>query len=99
MHDDRSKELEINSSKLPNQVNRRTIETPSEQLFENISIGAGSELLAIPEVARLLNASVSTVRRLQERRLLAFVKVARGIRFERAAITSFLKKNRVEPIE
>lgn len=99
MHIEPSKEPAINSSKLLKGVNQHTIEAPSEQLFENTPIGSGSELLTIPEVARLLKASVSTVRRLQERRLLAFVKVARGIRFERTAITAYLKKNRVEPIE
>lgn len=99
MHRDTHKGAAKISSHLPNFANLHTMEATSELLFENTSIGSGSELLTIPEVARLLKASVSTVRRLQERRLLAFVKVARGVRFERAAITAYLKKNRVEPIE
>ena len=99
MHDSQRNNASNNSPKLPKFANTSTIGSTSEPLFENTSIGSGSELLTIPEVARLLKASVSTVRRLQERRLLAFVKVGRGIRFERAAITSYLKQNRVEPIE
>lgn len=57
------------------------------------------ELLIIAEAAELLRISVSSVRRLQQRRLIPFFKVGGGIRFARSDIVSYLEKSRVKSID
>jgi excisionase family DNA binding protein len=57
------------------------------------------ELLTIPEVAELLKISVVTVRRIQERRLIPFIKVGGSVRFAKGDITAYLEKRRVESID
>lgn len=57
------------------------------------------ELLTVTEVAKLLKISVLTVRRLQQRRLIHFVKVGGSVRFVKSDIVSYLEKNRIEPID
>ena len=56
------------------------------------------ELLTVPEVAKLLNISDSTVRRLQDSRHIPFFKVGGCVRFAKADVMSYLQKRRVEPI-
>lgn len=57
------------------------------------------ELLKLPEVAELFRVSESTVRRLVDRRMLPFFKVARSLRFARADIDEFLTNGRIESIK
>jgi excisionase family DNA binding protein len=49
-------------------------------------------------VAEFLKISKSTVRRLQQRRLIPFFKVGGGIRFTKNDLVSYLEKQRVETI-
>jgi excisionase family DNA binding protein len=56
------------------------------------------ELLTIAEVARVLKLSMSSVRRLQQRRLIPFFKVGGSVRFDKNDIASYLKKARVDII-
>lgn len=51
-------------------------------------------LLRQREVARLLNISPATVKRLRDQKQLPYVLVGSGVRYERAAIESFLAGNR-----
>lgn len=57
------------------------------------------QLLNVRQTAKLLGISATGVRRLQERRLLAFMKVGSGIRFAMRDIISYLEKQRVETID
>ncbi|MEH2480604.1 excisionase family DNA binding protein [Nitrobacteraceae bacterium AZCC 2146] len=56
------------------------------------------ELLTIAEVAEFLKISESTVRRLQQRRLIPFFKVGGSVRFVKSDLVSYLEKQRVETI-
>jgi excisionase family DNA binding protein len=56
------------------------------------------ELLTTAEVARLLNISVSSVRRLQSARALPYVKVGGSVRFTKSDISSYLARTRVREI-
>lgn len=56
------------------------------------------QLLTLADVARSLNISQISVRRLQQRRRIGFHKVGGSIRFTKNDIESFLAKTRVETI-
>jgi excisionase family DNA binding protein len=56
-------------------------------------------LLTIPEVAELLRISVPSVRRLQQRRQLPFIKVGGRIRFAKSDIALYVAKRRVRSID
>jgi len=87
-----------------NQVNDRMTEpagyTPAlyRSLTETPTDCPVLALLTVDEVALLLKVSVPTVRRLLEQRALPFIKVGGSIRFAPHDLTSYLAKNRVEPI-
>jgi excisionase family DNA binding protein len=66
--------------------------------FDNESRGGLPRLLTIPEVAELLHISASSVRRIQERRLVPFIKVGGSVRFAENDILSYLDKQRIEAI-
>jgi excisionase family DNA binding protein len=55
-----------------------------------------TSLLRQREVARFLNRSCATVKRLRDRKELPFVWVGGAVRFERAAIENFLNRQRKE---
>jgi excisionase family DNA binding protein len=57
------------------------------------------ELLTVSEVAEFLKLSVPTVRRLQQQRRIAFVKVGGRVRFTRSDIAAYLQKRRVSSID
>ena len=57
------------------------------------------ELLTVTEVARLLKISVPSVRRLQQRWLIPFLKVGGSVRFTRGDIVSYLDKQRVKAVD
>jgi len=57
------------------------------------------ELLTAADVARLLKISVSSVRRLQWRRQLPFVKVGGHVRYTRSDVVEYLASRRVEAID
>jgi excisionase family DNA binding protein len=57
------------------------------------------ELLTIPEVAEFLKLSIPTVRRLQQQRYIAFVKVGGSIRFTKGDIMSYVEKRRVSSVD
>jgi excisionase family DNA binding protein len=61
--------------------------------------GPAIELLTIAEVAELLKVSVSSVRRLQQRRQIPFIKVGGSVRITKSDLMSFLEKGRVEIID
>jgi excisionase family DNA binding protein len=65
----------------------------------SIERGPTAELLTIPQVAELLKVSVATVRRLQQRRRIAFHKVSGCVRFKRSDVTSYLDTRRVSAID
>ena len=56
-------------------------------------------LLTVAQLAKFLNISVSSVRRLQQGRHIPFLKVAGSIRFAMSDVLSYLAKARVEPID
>lgn len=56
------------------------------------------ELLTIAEVAGLLKVSISTVRRLQERRRIPFTKIGGSVRFIRSDVAAYVERGRVEAI-
>jgi excisionase family DNA binding protein len=70
-------------------------------LFDNImSIDSSPmELLTIAEVAEFLKLSAPTVRRLQQQRRIAFVKVGGRVRFTRSDIMAYLESRRVSSID
>jgi len=53
------------------------------------------ELLTVKEVAKLLQLSVSSVRDLQARRQISFIKVGGALRFEKRDILEYLKRRKV----
>jgi excisionase family DNA binding protein len=63
-----------------------------------VDTNSAIELLTIPEVAKYLKVSVSTVRRLQDRRQLPFIKVGGSVRFTKSDIVAYLETLRVESI-
>jgi excisionase family DNA binding protein len=56
------------------------------------------QLLTGEQVAVLLKATPRFVRRLVAERRIAYVKVGRLVRFQEAAVTDFIARNRVVPI-
>lgn len=57
------------------------------------------ELLTIAEVAEFLKLSIPTIRRLQQQRHIAFVKVGGRIRFTKSDIMSYMEKRRVNSVD
>jgi excisionase family DNA binding protein len=57
------------------------------------------ELWTIAEVAKFLKLSIPTVRRLQQQRHIAFVKIGGRIRFTKSDIMSYLKTRRVSSVD
>lgn len=57
------------------------------------------DLYTAVEVAKLLKVCLATVRRLQQRRELPFVKLGDSVRFSKGDILSFLEKNRVDALD
>lgn len=57
------------------------------------------DLLTVSEVAALLKISIPSVRRLQQRRQIPFVKVGGSVRFNTADIAAYLDKRRVSAID
>lgn len=70
-------------------------------VFDNSSVGSSQtrELLTAADVADLFNFSITSVRRLQQRRQLPFLKIGGTVRFLRSDIVQYLQKRRVEPID
>lgn len=60
---------------------------------------ADVELLTTTEVAELLRISTSSVRRLQQRRRIPFLKVGGSIRFAKHDIISYLARQRTETVD
>lgn len=56
------------------------------------------ELLTIAEVAKLFKISKSGARRLQQRRLIPFVKIGGSIRFIKSDLVTYMERERVEII-
>jgi excisionase family DNA binding protein len=56
------------------------------------------ELLTVAEAAISLKISVTSVRRLQQRRLVPFIKVGGSVRFARSDLRAYVAKQRVESI-
>ena len=57
-----------------------------------------AELFTVPEAARFLRVSVSSMRRLQQGRRLPFVKIGGCIRFSRSDLAAYVQRCRVESI-
>ena len=57
------------------------------------------ELLTIPETATFLKISATSVRRLQQKRHLTFIKVGGSVRFSKSDLLSYLEKRRVGSID
>lgn len=56
------------------------------------------ELLTTPEAAQLLAVSVPTMRRLQQRRAIPFIKVGGSVRFDKRDLVSYVERNRVTSV-
>lgn len=67
--------------------------------FDNQSSDSSLKLLTVEDVALFLNISITSVRRMQQRRLVPFIKVGGSVRFLLTDLLSYLKKRRVEPID
>ncbi len=69
--------------------------------FDNQLIGAhpSIELLTIPEAAKLLKISVTSIRRLQQRRAIPFIKMGGSVRFVVKDLMTYIAKRRVESID
>lgn len=67
-------------------------------LFDNQPSGSDVELLTPQETADFLKISLTGVRRLQEKRVIPFIKVGGSIRFSRSDIMSYLMTQRVSPL-
>jgi excisionase family DNA binding protein len=65
----------------------------------SIDASCAPALLTVAEVAEFLNISILSVRRLQQRRQIPFIKVGRCVRFTRADVASYLDKQRVSMID
>ncbi|MBV1699525.1 MAG: helix-turn-helix domain-containing protein [Hyphomicrobiales bacterium] len=65
----------------------------------SIEATRSSALLTVPEVAEFLKVSVQSVRRLQQRRKIPFIKVGGCVRFTRNDIDLYLDGRRVPPID
>ncbi len=57
------------------------------------------QLLTIAETAKLLKIAVPTVRHLQQRRHIPFIKVGGSVRFAVNDISAYLEKRKVRPID
>jgi excisionase family DNA binding protein len=66
--------------------------------LKSVPTGPAIALLTVVEAAQLLKISVTSVRRLQERRVLAFIKVGGRVRFAQDDILAYLERRRVEPV-
>ncbi|MEY9604279.1 excisionase family DNA binding protein [Bradyrhizobium japonicum] len=73
--------------------------TPYGSLKIPDCFGADAELLTTAEVAELLRISTSSVRRLQQRRRISFLKVGGSIRFAKHDVISYLARQRTETID
>lgn len=58
----------------------------------------GEELLTGEQVAALLKTTPRFVRRIVADRRIEYVKVGRLVRFEAAAVTDYINRNRVVPL-
>ncbi len=67
-------------------------------LFDSAPNDSTSLLLTIPEVARLLKVSQTSIRRLQLQREIPFIKVGGSVRFSREDVFSYLRRRRVDAI-
>lgn len=56
------------------------------------------DLLTADQVAERLRATPRFVRRLVHERRIAYVKVGRLVRFEPAAVSEYIERNRVTPL-
>jgi len=72
---------------------------PSRGQDEVVARGGRSDLLTVVETAEYLRVSVSAIRRLQQRRCIAFIKIGGSVRFARADLAAYVAKQRVKPIE
>jgi excisionase family DNA binding protein len=66
-------------------------------LFDNKPAGSIPvvELLTTSEAAKLLAVSVPTIRRLQQRRAIPFIKIGGSVRFDKRDLVSYVERNRV----
>lgn len=69
-------------------------------LFDNKPIGSSPayELLTISEAALFFRISKTSMRRLQERRAIPFIKVGGSVRFAKGDLIAYLQKSRIGPI-
>jgi len=83
-------------AKLPEAVGGSSIDPVL--LFDSKLDRSPPLLLTISEVADLLRISIAGVRRLQQKRLIPFIKVGGSIRFATNDVWVYLKKQKVESI-
>ncbi len=70
-------------------------------LFDNQSSDSHSpiEILTIAEVAEILKISITSMRRLQHKRRIPFIKVGGAVRFSISDLTAYLENQRVKPLD
>jgi excisionase family DNA binding protein len=83
---------------LVNREKRAIMKAPI-RFFDNGKSTNSDPLLTIAEAARLFRISIPSMRRLQLRRFIPFVKVGHGVRFLKSDLATYLAKRRVESIE
>jgi excisionase family DNA binding protein len=99
--DEKPDPLRRSQSSMPDGSHYVTMKGEPVLLFDKTSSNSdpAAQLLTVRQAAELLRVSATSVRRLQERRLLAFIKVGGSIRFSMNDIVAYLEKQRVEPID
>ncbi|MEK7103178.1 MAG: helix-turn-helix domain-containing protein [Patescibacteria group bacterium] len=55
-------------------------------------------LMTVPEAARILMCSISTVRRLMMQRRISYYKIRKCVRFSREQIDEYMEKKRIRSI-
>nr|QIG95514.1 helix-turn-helix domain-containing protein [Bradyrhizobium sp. 6(2017)] len=80
-------------------VGDHNLPTPDRSLKNTGCSTPDVELLTIAEVAKLLRVSVPSVRRLQQRRRIPFVKIGGCVRFTKNDIMLYLAKQRVQAVD
>jgi len=63
-----------------------------------LDINSADDLLTVAESAALLRISMAGMRRLQQRRLVPFIKVGGSVRFAKCDLIAYLRKRRVDAI-
>ena len=90
---------ELRRASAPNRRDRLSLPVDTDAgSVQSFDIDNTDELLTVAETAKFLKISVTGVRRLQQRRLMPFIKVGGSLRFARSDLRAYIARRRVESI-